>query len=373
LWRRSKPFAGDGSASALVGDHELAGSAAHVVLVDAPKISVQAAAPAGRSPWADAAAIRPQPGISGERAMIEDKPPGERRSFRPTAHKSTQGSPTQESADGTVEYTLAGLLARYGRAESERVTAYTAAEDMAPFTRDGERISTARIVRDGARLLGQTGTFLTTATSAQREEVVMIDANFVTVAVTALADADEAQRELDTRKTAAASAQRMGQKRGATALGKAKGRRETLRQALLTAAGADPQWKAKVEDAVGTAETADEVADSIERQVKVGRALAAWVKSRGVACPLTDGYFDKALKVAADARATGATAEAPRVREGVRQGEVNRLDGVCLWFLKRLVDTFDAGHESDPTIPRLPVLSLRSVLRRGARPRKKTP
>lgn len=303
--------------------------------------------------------------------MNEDKPPGERRSFRPTAHKTTRGSPSQESADETTEYTLAGLIARHGRVESARVAVYTAAEDMAPFTREGERTSTARIVRDGVRIVGQAGTFLVAATSAQREEVVMIDATFLTLAVTALADADDAQGDLDARKTAAATAQSLNQKRGATVLRKAKARRETLRQALLTAAGADPQWKAKVEEAVGAAETADEVADSIERQVKVGRALAEEVKSRGVTCPLTEGYFDKVLKVAADARATGAAAEAPRVREGVRQGEVNRLDGVCLWFLKRLVDTFDAGHESDPTVPRLPVLSLRSVLQRGTLRRKK--
>ena len=147
----------------------------------------------------------------------------------------------------------------------------------------------------------------------------------------------------------------------------AQRRRGTFHQALLTAAGADAEWVDQVNEATGAAQTPDEIADSLERQVAVGRKLVQRAKARGVSCSLHEAYFVKALRFASEARSLGNEDVAPASRDGVNQGEVDRLDGACLWFLRRIVDTFESGHAADPTIPRIQVLSLRSVLRRGSR------
>ncbi len=200
----------------------------------------------------------------------------------------------------------------------------------------------------------------------------MIDATFLSVAVTTLEMADAAQRELDIKKGAVSAVRNTSKARGSSAEKKARQRRATLHEALLTATCGDAGWKQKVDDATGTAEDTGEVADSIERQVAVGRDLAAWAKKRGVSCALNEAYFTKALQLAASCRKLGAEGAAPASRDGINQGEVDRLDGRCLWLLKRAVDCFDVAHGVDPTIPRLAVLSLRSVFGRGTSQKRKT-
>ena len=302
---------------------------------------------------------------------VDDSSPGERRSVRPAPHKPSQASPSRTRAAGP--YTLVALVAHYGRATPSQVVAYTGAAEIAKLVSEGARISTARIVRDGARIVGQAGTLLAGASPTQREELVTLDEDFLRVTVTALADVDEAQRQLDAAKTEAATVRHTSQQRGEAAMHKARKRRETLDQALLNITGGDADWKKQITEATGSAETPDEVADSILRQVKVGRELVAWAKKRGVACMLTESYFEKTLVIGEEARALGVEGESPTVREGVRQGEVNRLGGVCLWLIRRVVSTFDAAHDADPTIPQLPVLSLRSVFHRGKSGRRETP
>jgi hypothetical protein len=58
----------------------------------------------------------------------------------------------------------------------------------------------------------------------------------------------------------------------------------------------------------------------------------------------------------------------------VRWGDSRRshaiTDGVALWFVRGLVETFDAGHKADPLIPRLKVVKLRSRLARGRHTKK---
>ena len=47
------------------------------------------------------------------------------------------------------------------------------------------------------------------------------------------------------------------------------------------------------------------------------------------------------------------------------QGEVDLWDGINLTLYERIVEIFDAARESDPTIPRLTPMALRSYFRQG--------
>lgn len=301
--------------------------------------------------------------------MSEHRPAAERRSVPPPGKSASPAVTTPKSE--AVVYTLALLIQRFGRADAEHVEAAIGAADTEALVTSGQRISTARILRDGVRIVGHAGAFLAIATEAQREELIMVDATLLSVVTTALERAETAQRELDRQKNASSTVRSNAKDRGGKAVRKARLRRATLHEALLTATCGDVDWKRQVDEVNGAAESAAELADAIERQVAVGRKLVAWAKKRGASCALTEAYFTKTLSIAADAHKLGAEGVAPAPRDGTNQGEVNRLDGVCLWFLKRVIDTFDVAHEADPSIPKLPVLSLRAVFRRGARPKAK--
>lgn len=304
--------------------------------------------------------------------MAAHKPTTVSRSI-PPPEKLDAAAATTAKSDAVV-YTLALLLQRFGRSEPERIDAYVGAADVADMVGAGQRISTARIVRDGVRILGGAGAFLAMASESQREELVAIDATLLSVAVTSLEIADAAQRAIDLQKGASSAVRNTSKTRGANAERKARQRRATLHEALVTLTCGDDDWKVKVDEAMGAAEDAAAVADSIELQVAVGRKLVAWAKKRGVSCPLNEAYFAKTLQLAESCRTLGAEGTAPASRDGINQGEVNRLDGRCLWLLKRVVDCFDVAHAADPTIPKLAVLSLRSVFGRGNRkPRNASP
>lgn len=287
------------------------------------------------------------------------------RSVPPPARaRSATASPAPSDA---VVYTLALLIQRFGRAEPALVEAHVGAAEVSQSVSVGERISTARIVRDGVRILGTAGSFLATATEAQREELIMIDAPFLSAATTSLDVAETAQRRLDLKKNAASAVRNTAKTRGTSAEQKARRRRAALYEALLTATCGDGDWKKKLDHDMGAAPTAAEVADSIEKLVAHGRVLVPWAKERGASCPLNDAYFTKTLQIAESCRVLGAEGTAPASRDGINQGEVDRLDGRALWFLKRVIDTFDVAHEADPTIPKLPVYSLRAIFGRGTR------
>lgn len=266
-------------------------------------------------------------------------------------------------APGTTQINPRGLVQRFGRCAPEVVERFVAGAEPEKLVSDGRRIGTERIVKDGARVVDDAGNFMAKATSVQRALMPMMTEQFLSATATALLLADEQKDALDAQKDATAETKKTSAARASTLKRRAKARRKVLRAALTTAACGDKAWITRIDGAANKGSEPDELAVSLTALIGVARELRARLDANKIEHRFTDALFADVLRLAAQLEAAAAVTVAPEKKAATGPTGVKRSDGVCLWFLQSIIDAFDAAHDEDPSIERLPVYSLRSVLR----------
>ncbi len=273
---------------------------------------------------------------------------------------------------GAKRLTPQVLLQRFGRCAVTVIEHFVAGVAPDALVTDGRRMGNDRIVRDGARIITAAGNAVEKLDGDQRALLPMVTGQLLAAASTALAMADEQQAALDAGRATASTTKRSSVARTQTLVTRAKSRRKILRSALVTAACGDAAWLTRIDEAAGKGSKPADLARSLTGLVAVGRDLRAKLEADGIEHNLSDAYFAGMLKLAEQTRTMGSVVEGTETG-AAGQGAAKRAGGVCLWFLKRLVDAFDAANEADPSIARLQVYSLRSSLRRSGRKKKPSP
>lgn len=303
--------------------------------------------------------------------MAEKKRPSS-KATRPTP--ATPPAPVAtaapEATDDDPLYTSEQLQARYGVAPEEEVLAFVAGSSKADLVAAGDDVATRRIAKDCRRIYGRASDFLATAKAAQLRHLPVLTETFLRAAITAMCrgEALVTGREQQTAQRATSKQSRAS---AADALRtKAAAQREVLYAALVALAGNDARRHGALALAYGTGAAAQH-AGALAALVKEGRALLAdrspAMALRRKSSRLDEAYLTDAEQLARELAAADKAATAVAAQPEVAQAEVDYWDGVNLWFVDTLVTMFDAGHEADPTIPRLQLITLRNVLRPTAK------
>ncbi len=150
----------------------------------------------------------------------------------------------------------------------------------------------------------------------------------------------------------------------------ARGRREVLYTGAKIAAAGDADVIRRLDKAYGVAADAAAVASTIEDLIPIAREVGHAALKRGVETNMTDAFLGETKTIAEAVRTAGEDAAAASELGAHTQSRVNWWDGVCLWFIRSLVESFDAGHKAAPLIPKLKVVKLQSALGRGRRTKK---
>jgi hypothetical protein len=140
--------------------------------------------------------------------------------------------------------------------------------------------------------------------------------------------------------------------------------RDQAAKVLRRVAGSDVALVAKVDAAVGTAETGASLAKGLLDLAAVGKKLLAMggVVAKRATLMRVDGAYLGSLE--ASAARVGETAERAAAKGGgkaVTQGALDREDGVNALILGHVVSVFEAAHDIDPTIPRLTPIATRRL------------
>ena len=273
-------------------------------------------------------------------------------------------------APGTTQLNPQGLVQRFGRCAPEVVERFVAGAEPEKLVTTGRRIGTARIVKDGTRIVDAAGDFLAKATPTQRALMPMMTGQFLSASATALLLADEQKDALDAQRDATTETKKTAEARVKTLKRRAQARRKVLRTALTTAACGDKAWITRIDSAANKGSAPDELADSLKALIGVARELRARLDANKIEHNFTDALFGDVLRLAAQLDTASTVTVSSEKKAATGPTGVKRSDGVSLWFLQRLVDAFDAAHDEDPSIERLQVHSLRSVLRRKSGGRK---
>ncbi len=268
-------------------------------------------------------------------------------------------------------HTLASLTQRLGTATRVQIVAYVALAPIATFVDEGTRVSTARVVEEGTRIVGLAVEVLDRADAEQRALMPALDEAMLCACTSALATcgAIDVARASVTSKNSGQAKQRKSA-RGALA-GQAATRRTILYTAAISLAAADPGRRVELDDAWGSGDDPSHLATSLSSLVTIARAIVADAKKRGVTVSLTDAWLDEQA-----ALATKLLKATQRVGRGVVEGQVAQGDvawwrGIALWFLKQIADTISVARKSDPRIREIPLGSLRAALKRSGKPTRK--
>lgn len=261
-------------------------------------------------------------------------------------------------------YTLAELVARWGKATEDEILIYLEGISKAKLVAEGADVATPRIDKDAARVYGNLTDFLATATDEQRNHIPALTDDLVRCAIWA---AHQAMLKYDTRVAARSGASATKEARVAEAIKKldqGKARRDQLRSALRLLAGQEPARLQAVETAYGTAADAKDLANALEALVEKGRAFLAdkspAMVARRKGSRLSKAWLDGASALAGEVRKTGDLARSTLAASPVSQTEVDYWDGMALALFDLIIDMCDSGNKADPMIPRLVPIALRS-------------
>lgn len=311
---------------------------------------------------------RPKTASSKKTAHVHPAPP--------PAPPAREDLPGEGQGDEGVDalFTVEQLQARYGTSSEGEILSFVGGRAKEDLVADGRRVATRRLVKEGTRIYGAAADFFDRASPAQLRELPTLTATFLKAAISAVAHgaALEARFEAHTGKVNRAREVRASAADETER--KAAARREVLHAALVALAGNSPGSLKALRDAYGTGASSNH-GESLRDLVKVGRALLAdsapEMVARRQGTRLDEAYFQAVESLARDHDQAFQAAKALASKPAVTQGELDYWDGINLWFLDTLVAMFDAGHQADPTIPALQLISLRALLRPTAAPRKK--
>lgn len=258
------------------------------------------------------------------------------------------------------------LIKDLGRASDDELEAHFHGVAPAGLVRQGQRVATPRVARDGWRIVGQARDAIDRATDEQLDLLGSVSRETLRLAAHAVRRASELHEQLHAERTTvdATSAEReatFAARRKAIAA-----RRELLHSIVHTVVhGAEP-WQTRLDQGYSRASEASSLASSLTLLCDLGDELLA-SKDPGLAARRKTTRLGKPLlassrELAAQSREADQRQQQAKVTASVSQGKVDLLDGQALHLLGTIVDAFDRAHDSDPTIARLDVIALRNVL-----------
>jgi hypothetical protein len=149
--------------------------------------------------------------------------------------------------------------------------------------------------------------------------------------------------------------------------------RDRAHRALLAIAGKNGDLERRADAAYGSAAASG---DALVNMATLGRGWLAKptpaMKTRLRGARITSAWLDELAALGAQVKTAERVGGAPRRTTTVSQGDVDAWDGRNLELLRDLIHAFDAGHATDPKIPRLVPISLRNLFGRR-RPAKAAP
>lgn len=264
------------------------------------------------------------------------------------------------------------FLALVGAVEVPTVIAYVNGFPQGELIDRGARISTARVVDEGAPIAGVAAEFMVGATKAQRRLLATVTPTFLSSLATGLHTATGLDATMSRRRARATTKRKAAKVAASAAMPEVRTRRELFCTHLLAMASGDAVWIGRIRDACGAAPDGAALAASIDDMIVAGRALAADAKSRGVEVSVDAAYFDEMKGYAEKVRAAhDETRE--RSNDSAAQAELDWWDGANLWFLTALVDNFEQARKIDRTIPKLALGALANTLKPKRKAAKRTP
>jgi hypothetical protein len=292
---------------------------------------------------------------------MNDKP--ERKSQLPGPMQNSSGTSNPEQT-----YTLADLVAMFLRQDPASVEARVAAIPVRDLVASGARAAAERLLEDGVNIVGRAATFLRTARPEQRVLLAAVTDEFLGGAVTALDTLEPKNRAARRSKDTGTRRNKGVQATADTTLKTARALRGVVYDNVRTVVAGDAAHLARLDAAWGTSETAGSTADSLDAMVTVGRDVLKPQRPSKDATRDLDELFARATSAAEKVRAADTNRQA-KVAEGatVSAAEVDRWGGIALWFIEQIVQVFRSARKLDPTVPRLPVLKLKTVLLRKGR------
>ena len=275
-----------------------------------------------------------------------------------------------EEASPEVESRVGELRKLTGEAAPAAIEALTAGTRPEELVARGATIATSRVVTDCVRIYGQAIDFVHNGPVEARARLRGVTPALLAVAVYFLGRlvvTDRARRE---RRR---SVVQVRSKRDLTVTREHKLGVALRDQAVRTLrdAAATSEFRVEVEQATGTAENDEALADGL-------RDLAAlhlrWLdgddqplKTRLALAALDRPFADELAQASERVRAADEASLNRPAETALSQGVLDYLDGMCLTLLGQLIRAFDSGHAIDPRIPRLPPIATRRVFQRNRR------
>lgn len=239
----------------------------------------------------------------------------------------------------------------------------------------GTGVATARVVEQGAQIVGEAATFMATATPAQKRLLATVTPAFLSAVSTGLRLAGQLDAKVSRRRAKAAARRQVAKVTEEGAFPPVRARRDLFCTHLVAMASGDGAWITRIQTACGAAPDGATLATSIELMVTEGRALMTHVRSQGAEVTVDEAYLAEMSDLAETARTAGSDGGGASNNSSA-QAELDWWDGVNLWFLTALVDNFVKARKVDRLVPRLTLGSLKAAIKPGsvrARKAAKTP
>lgn len=275
-------------------------------------------------------------------------------------------------------YDAQRLVKELGEASDEELQAHFSGSDAAELVAWGATVATARINRDGWRILGQARDTLAQASEEQLDHLAAISTETLRLAAHAIARADalHAQQTARQQATSAGAAERQAAFEAIKA--SVIARRDVLFGVLRAVAADAEPYRGRITRAYSKAQDAESLADTLKALCNVGDDLLASTDAGIVQRRKTTRLRPQLLasvRTQAEQAATAAREQDKTNASPVTQAQVDLFDGYALALLDEVVGAFERGHHADPTIPRIALYTLRNVLRppRGKEPQNKQP
>ena len=261
---------------------------------------------------------------------------------------------------------LKELRAILGPPDPELLAILRTPEAAAEFQAQGRMIASSRVIVDAERIFGLTFATWQMASEAQKAVLIGFSEGLLAVGVDQALKLRELTATADSDGHSDETARDLSEKAVATACKKTIVRRDHGVVVLKTIAGHNGTLLGRINAAVGTADTPENLATGSERVAALGLeivastdpALAVLVKHTRV----TAAYFGLLQTAADELRSAIESARARLTTKKVSQGEIDVLDGLVLHVLSDIIHVFAAAQDLDGTIPTLAPIATRRLL-----------
>jgi len=232
----------------------------------------------------------------------------------------------------------------------------------------GRKVDTAVISAEGATLLAASLRFFAGA-SAEQRDAIDLTVETVHTAVWSCAQGDLAFNALRQNRAARRAAVRGRLTSGKSVLQRAAAESGRLADSLKKVVPGDDVAQEQVTFAMrpkaeGLADTGD--GQRLAALVALGREFVARdesTRARAARWKVTPQRLDRCAALAAEALAAARYDATPTLGDDARaQADVDRWDGVNVRLLTFIVRAFHHGHNTLASVPKLPVMRLRSAM-----------